>query len=305
VPLWTPTYLLNRSTIIQTCNQSGYTDPATTRGWGIVSFDWSNAKAQWAAAKPMDCEERLVVQSNATAAATPGSRVWVYRNSITALPWYTTVRAKLADPAYAAWFMPFNTSTPHVPRCDDNYDPPLCSALYHDQSQTPGYPKGDGNCAAPACDVGGVPVGEYLWDPRAWNVSVGNVTLGEWFINDYLFGPSGLGNPVVSGAFFDDEWDPTGPSEMEHHAAADMGLSPADLADLAAAYESNMAAVFAAVVARGRFSWQQLWGGQAAGAFAPNGARPLVGNTSDACTANLTAMCAADSPAQTRAMSSM
>ena len=48
----------------------------------------------------------------------------------------------------------------HVPVCDNNYKPPLCSNLYHDQSQTPGYPKGDGNCAAPACDVGGVPVGE-------------------------------------------------------------------------------------------------------------------------------------------------
>ena len=43
---------------------------------------------------------------------------------------------------------------------DDNYNPPLCSNLYHDQSQTPGYPKGDGNCLAPGCDVGSVPVGE-------------------------------------------------------------------------------------------------------------------------------------------------
>ena len=48
----------------------------------------------------------------------------------------------------------------HVPVCDDNYTPPLCSNLYHDQSQTPGYPKGDGNCLAPGCDVGSVPVGE-------------------------------------------------------------------------------------------------------------------------------------------------
>jgi len=55
----------------------------------------------------------------------------------------------------------------HVPVCDDNYSPPLCSNLYHDQSQTPGYPHGDGNCLAPGCDVGSVPVGEYLFDPRA------------------------------------------------------------------------------------------------------------------------------------------
>lgn len=33
---------------------------------------WSNAKAQWAVARPMDCEERLVQQAELTAAATRG-----------------------------------------------------------------------------------------------------------------------------------------------------------------------------------------------------------------------------------------
>lgn len=235
--------------------------------------------------------------------------MWVYRNSIKALPWLSTVRAKLEDPAYAAWFMPFNprNTTPyHVPPCDDNYHPPLCSALYHDQVQTPelptpGHPAPDGACSPPACDVGGVPVGEYLWDPRAWNVSVGGTTLGQWWLEEYLFGAAGLGADVVSGAFFDDAWNATtGPSEMDRHAVADMGLSPADLADLAAAYESNMAAVFAEVVRRGKFSWQQMWGGQAPGAYAPNGARPLVRNTTAGCAADLAALCAPGSPAQSR-----
>ena len=63
-------------------------------------------------------------------------------SGIKALPWYTSVREKLVDPAYAAWFVPFNCSAAdplagcHVPVCDTNYDPPLCSALYHDQTQT-------------------------------------------------------------------------------------------------------------------------------------------------------------------------
>ena len=65
-----------------------------------------------------------------------------------------------------------NHSAAHVPVCDDNYSPPRCSVLYHDQSQTPGYPKGDGDCAAPGCDVGSVPIGEYLFDHRAANISV-------------------------------------------------------------------------------------------------------------------------------------
>ena len=61
---------------------------------------------------------------------------------IKALPWFTSVREKISDPKYAPWFMNFsdaviaNHNLSHVPVCDDNYDPPLCSNLYHDQSQT-------------------------------------------------------------------------------------------------------------------------------------------------------------------------
>jgi hypothetical protein len=60
----------------------------------------------------------------------------VPRLSVTqALPWFSSVRAKLEDPAYAGWFLRFRTdnSTYHVPQCDDNYDPPLCTPFYHDQ----------------------------------------------------------------------------------------------------------------------------------------------------------------------------
>ena len=37
-PAFPATYQLNRSTIIQVCNYSGLTDPASVRGWGIVDF---------------------------------------------------------------------------------------------------------------------------------------------------------------------------------------------------------------------------------------------------------------------------
>ena len=120
-----------------------------------LQFDWSNDKAEWAAAKPMDCEERLVTQVQLTAAASPGTTSFVYRNAIKALPWYTLVRNKVTDPAYAAWFMRFGPPTVgngwHVPQCDTNYDPPLCSDLYHGECegsglsaqtcQTPSLPK--------------------------------------------------------------------------------------------------------------------------------------------------------------------
>jgi hypothetical protein len=58
-----------------------------------------------------------------------------------ALPWFTTVRTVLDDPAYSGWFLPFKqggyfpNGSYHVPNCDTNYDPPLCSPLYHDQEQ--------------------------------------------------------------------------------------------------------------------------------------------------------------------------
>ena len=35
---------MNLSTIIMPCNDTGYTDPKTTLGWGVVDFDWSNGK---------------------------------------------------------------------------------------------------------------------------------------------------------------------------------------------------------------------------------------------------------------------
>lgn len=87
-------------------------------------------------------------------------------------------------------------------------------------------------------------------------MSVGATTLGQWFVDEYLFGPLGGGNTNVSGYYFDDSWGAGGCSEIEQHQLADMGLSSADVADIAAAYASNMAAVNAAVVARGAFTEQ-------------------------------------------------
>jgi len=83
------------------CNSSGWSSPERGGTFGIVSYDWSNAKAQWAAAKPMDCEERLVQQAVMTKTANPASHVFVYRNVVKALPWFTTVREKLDDPNYS------------------------------------------------------------------------------------------------------------------------------------------------------------------------------------------------------------
>ena len=53
----------------------------------------------------MDDEEMLFQQVQMTTTATPGSSAWVYRCSVYAYPWYTSVRTILDDPAYASWFI--------------------------------------------------------------------------------------------------------------------------------------------------------------------------------------------------------
>ena len=79
-------------------------------------------------------------------------QVWVYRNSILALPWYTTVREKLSDPAYAFWFMNFSNPLPKIKQqgnanttCDLTFNPPRCTNHFYDSVQTPGFPHGDGD----------------------------------------------------------------------------------------------------------------------------------------------------------------
>jgi hypothetical protein len=39
LPTWTPTYQMNKSTIIMPCNGTGPTDPQSTKGWAYVDFD--------------------------------------------------------------------------------------------------------------------------------------------------------------------------------------------------------------------------------------------------------------------------
>ncbi len=42
-----------------------------------------------------------------TSAAQPGQTVWVYRGSMWAYNWYSSVRVILDDPAYKDWFTAF------------------------------------------------------------------------------------------------------------------------------------------------------------------------------------------------------
>ena len=121
----------------------------------------------------MNDEELLFQQVQMTTTASPQTTVWVYRCSVYAYPWYTSVRTIMDDPAYAPWFIKFKPAGPwYSPKCDNNYSPAKCSDYFHMQEQTPGYPKGDGDCAAPACDCGTMPCGFYLWNVSSLRIKV-------------------------------------------------------------------------------------------------------------------------------------
>ena len=133
------------------CNHSGLANASFFSRFGIVDFDWSNAKLEWANQHPMDCEERLVKQAQMVKAVNPTAKVWVYRNLVKALPWYSTVREKITDPAFSGWFLPFvkggvnGSGHWHMQPCTTGTNPgakPKCSSLYHDLEQTPLAPSG-------------------------------------------------------------------------------------------------------------------------------------------------------------------
>lgn len=303
VPNRPPTYQMNLSTIIMPCNYSGFTNPAATVGWAVVDFDWSNAKQLWAKDRPMDDEEYLQQQVKMSTSASKGQTIWVYRGSMWAYPWYTSVRKTLEDPAYQDWYIKFKPVGPwNSSKCDNNYNPPICSDLYHNQEQTPGYPHGDGDCAAPNCDCGkGVPCGFYIWNHSSTTV-VNNQTFLQWFRDSYIFDYQGT-SPLVSGMYFDDYWPESGSFPDSYpHMVEDMGLTPEMQKSIALSYDANMKVIYDEIVQRGMMSWQQMWNGQWDMA-AKTGCcvRPLVQQGAN-CAPALRQLCNASSPAQTRLM---
>ncbi len=298
------TWLMNRSTIIMPCNNTGFTDPATTKGFGIVDFDWSNAKGTgaaegWAKHKPMDDEELLFKQVQMTTAETQGTTAWIYRNTVYAYPWYTSVRKILEDPAYQPWFFKFAVEHPFSKRCDAAL-PHLCSDLYHSQEQSPGFPHGDGDCAPPGCDCGAVPCGFYVWNHSSTAV-VHNQTFQDWFVHAYVLNEVGM-SPLVSGFFWDDVWNADcNIHDQVKNTCEDMGLTKADLVQLTSDYQRNMEALRTATLDAGKFAWQMMWtGGAADTSIGGTGLQPLVRKAT--CAADLRRLCDTSSPAQTRAM---
>ncbi len=54
----------------------------------------------------MTCEENLAAQAEAVKTINPNT-IFVYRNFVKALPWFTSMSKKTQDPAYSGWFLTY------------------------------------------------------------------------------------------------------------------------------------------------------------------------------------------------------
>ena len=84
LPSWNHTWDMFRSTVLYTCNNSGLHDVGHAIKFGTVVYDWSNGKALWANAHPMNSQKLITKQAEMVLAADPGipgqaPRVWAYR----------------------------------------------------------------------------------------------------------------------------------------------------------------------------------------------------------------------------------
>lgn len=236
--------------------------------------------------------------------------------------WYSSVRLKLDDPAYASWFIKFdgfsNSPYPggptngqaqngsyHVPTCDwfnNGTTPPRCSGFYHDQEQTPEHPGGgapypvDGACIT-QCDCGPTnPCGEYIFDHRGGEVN--GRTFTDWFVNEYMITNETLFHrDPVSGApapiglgWLDDSMTMSGPTEEDGNYIADTGASTADMQSQVDAYQASMNALIATVIPLGGYFWQLMDGG---GAQLNTGINKTVDEAT--CTTFLRSACVANS----------
>eukprot|EP00947_MAST-08B_sp_MAST-8B-sp1_P005432 g5432.t1 len=192
---------MSRSTVVMPCNYSGSYDfdayPVLAK-FGLT--DWSSGKATWVNQSPMDDDGLLVAQAAQNKAENPSARIFVYRNIVKALPWYTQVQRLLRDKHFWGFFLPYEGCKDPATGgyvCKNNVTGAIdaSSNLYHDEEQTPGWTGGgnggpDGVChgdqtgnTGKGCDCGeGVSCGEYLWDHRNGSA------LTSWFQEEYIGG---------------------------------------------------------------------------------------------------------------------
>ena len=99
--------------------------------------------------------------------------------------------------------------------------------------------------------------------------------LRDWLINEHLLGPTGLGNPAISGFYVDDGWANTsqpiapwmpkegfcdhwaigGATEEDLYCSADMGLTQADTTAITDNWRETMQQAASAIQTAGGWAW--------------------------------------------------
>jgi len=205
------TWNLSRSTIILTGNSSGWTDAMAAR-YGVVAFDWANAKPVWLEKNRSDSknEESLLEQAKRVKALESGTRVFVYRNAMQAMQWQESQRAVMYDDRYSGFFL----------RCRSG-------EIWH---------RG-GDDKIGSCGAGVKPQAEgdiFFWDFR-------NASAAAYFMDVVVAGPRGTGSDFVDGVYIDDPGPSTAKHVMEEYtktisaAAHGAGMRETELGELAQA----------------------------------------------------------------------
>ena len=283
-PAWRQSWAINDSTILMWRNATGYQPIDDFESYGVVMLDWAHGAHVWInsfSPSPMRNGAVLRHQCELIKARWPQKKCVVYRNSVKALSQFDDVSAKIDDPAFAGFFLPFKpgatqsgacrpnsgigvdcanltASDVHVPMCDPGALRTKCNRkLYHDSRQIPEvvghnyrndtiFAYENLSCTGSTCNCGESPCGEYLFDHR-------NASLRSWLAKEYFGGPDCLGSPAVDGIILDDNWSASGPSEEDIHSVADMGLSTKDVGDITAGLQQSLTALAAEAAKHGSY----------------------------------------------------
>ena len=130
--------------------------------------------------------------------------------------------------------------------------------------------------------------------------------MADWFVNEYMLGPSGAGNPNVVGYYIDDGWaadvksNAHGPSECDQHWQEDTGMTASQVDSEIAAFRWVADKVYTEMLAAGKFNWKQFLNNDPNCPACGNCPAPWVKQAT--CAADLRIHCNATGPVHTRAM---
>ena len=107
----------------------------------------------------------------------------------------------------------------------------------------------------------------------------------EWWLSEHMNGSTAMSHPAVDGLLLDDYWSAQGPSEIDSHMLADMGMSSAAAAAMTANWSAAMDRLFALASSQSKFISNMGYSGDY-----------LSGSSAATCTARLATMCAPSLP---------